>query len=777
MFAIFKAVCISFFGIWLSSLIFTFLINSDVKYSSILLDRHDNLLAAKIATDGQWRFPTVTKIDSTYIECLLQFEDKRFFQHVGVDPLSLVRAIIQNITYRQIRSGASTITMQLSRNLLKHKKRNLQNKFIEIFLALGLELRYNKKQILEYYAQSAAYGGNTIGLASAKWRYYGKPNWQLSYAEAACLAVLPHQPSLIHVNKSRELLLIKRNNLLKKLFLKKIIDARVYQQSVLEDLPNRTLKLPINSNHVLNYLMKQNPNQYIFQSHINENIQNKVADKVLTNHAILNQNLISNIATLIIDNRNLEVISYIGNVPSLDLVNGNYVDMLQTKRSSGSVLKPILIACLLDKGLISSKSVIPDVPTQINGFSPENFDRNYSGLATIRDIIRQSLNIPSVKLLQAYSVDAFYIDLKNYGFKSLFRNAEDYGLSLILGGAEITPWELGRAYANFAKIVDDNANHRNYNMNIMDELKLIHEPFTFDKKPEHKINLSASSLSLMLSLMTNTYHNDIDYNHTYQHNESIAWKTGTSYGFKDAWCVGVTPKYTVVTWVGNSNGLSRPGLIGLHSAAPICFSIFELLNDKSKFLIPYDDMRMAKLCRQSGFAYGPYCVEVDSSYECVSTDHLPLCMYHKQFITDTTKHFQVFQSCEENCRRTNYYILPPVVEYYYRKLHPEFELLPPYRLDCVGQQSQIDKVDIIYPSAGTTIWITKDRDGSENKLVFRAVSLIPHSRLFWFIDNVWIGETNEEHKFSLSCTVGKHTLYITDEFGNNKKRFFEVVKK
>ena len=775
----FKYGTYSLFMAILFAIFSTYFIFQKETYSYVALDSKEEVLISKIAKDGQWRFPISNVPDSNYIASLLEFEDKRFFYHLGVDPLAILRAIKQNIAKSRVVSGGSTITMQLSRMVLKHKTRSIFAKLSEMIVAIGLEFRFSKSQILKLYSIYASYGGNIVGIGTAKWKYFNKYNIQLSFAEAATLAVLPHQPSLIHTSKNNDRLLHKRNSLLLRLKKSKFISDLDYKLAILEPLPIQKNNLSRASTHALDYLIKTYPDRYIFYTTIDPQILRMASQILYLNHNQFKENLISNAACLVVENSSQKVLAYIGNILDSTNRNDDFVDMIHAPRSSGSILKPLLISSMIDKGLISDASIVADIPIQINGFIPENFDRSFSGYASVRNILKHSLNVPSVKLLQQYGVEPFYRDLKSLGFNTLFRNAEDYGLSLILGGAEITIWDLATVYSNLANIHQTNFNsvvdHKN---SVLQQLRMTKED-SLSIKETKLLNLSIASIGKMFSLMRNPY--SFSPGEIEHHNSNIAWKTGTSFGFKDAWCITISPKYTVVVWVGNSSGLSRPGIIGLHTAAPIAHAIMDRLNDNSVWLESFNLMKPMLLCRESGFLASEFCNEVDTTLQCPSALHLEICKYHKLLAVDSNGTYQVNRFCENNFKLQSYFILPPIMEFYYKTHHSNYISAPQLRKDCLDEgQLQSDNVDIIYPTHLSIIKLTKDIDAQENQLIFKAVqkreSALESCSLHWFIDSDYLGVTCNDHTMKCKPNVGKHKLLVTNDFGESKTISFEILK-
>ena len=350
------------------------------SYSVVLNDSQGNLLSAKIAADGQWRFPESKIVSQKFNTCLLAFEDEYFFKHPGINPVSIWRAIKQNSKAGKVVSGGSTITMQLTRLMRKNQKRTYSEKLIEIIMALRVELTHSKVEILKLYSSHAPFGTNVVGVDAASWRYFGRGLSQLSWAECATLAVLPNSPSIIYPGKNQERLKHKRDKLLLKLFSLKYIDAETYQLAIHEPLPQKPFPLPNQSRHLLNRALTENKSENNFSTTIQAEVQNKVLD-ILTKHALqFKQNEIHNICALVLDVNKNEVISYVGNTPFKDKEpHGEDVDVITSNRSTGSLLKPYLYGFMLNDGQLFPNMLVPDIPTQIAGYVTQNFEFTYDG--------------------------------------------------------------------------------------------------------------------------------------------------------------------------------------------------------------------------------------------------------------------------------------------------------------------------------------------------------------------------------------------------------------
>ncbi|MDR1411275.1 MAG: transglycosylase domain-containing protein, partial [Spirochaetaceae bacterium] len=429
-------------------------------YSPVLYGRGGELLGARVARDGQWRFPPGPQVNGRFAAALLEYEDRRFRYHPGIDPVAVCRAFFQNLRAGRIVSGGSTLTMQtirLSRQSSRREAglsagRTLLEKAVEAVLALRLEIALSKDEILALYAAHAPFGGNVVGLEAASWRWFGRSAEDLSWAEAAALAVLPNSPSLVHPGRNRELLREKRDALLGRLFSRGLIGEETFFLARSEALPAEPLPLPQLAPHLLSRILGEQGGGQGAYSRIDTTLDKAMqeqADRIMNRWALrFAENNVMNGACLVMDTPSGEVRAYIGNVRSSEAAD---VDIIDSPRSSGSILKPFLFAAMLDSGDILPVSLVSDIPTRVGSYSPENISRNYLGAVPAASALARSLNIPAVRSLRRYGVSRFARLLRSLGVSTLFRPDDEYGLPLILGGAEVTLWDMAGLYAGLAR--------------------------------------------------------------------------------------------------------------------------------------------------------------------------------------------------------------------------------------------------------------------------------------------------------------------------------------
>ncbi|MEA3447444.1 MAG: penicillin-binding protein 1C [Bacteroidota bacterium] len=758
------------------------------EWSCVLYDKDNTLLAATIAKDGQWRLPMGDEdtIPGKYKTCLLEFEDKRFRYHAGIDYLAMTRAFLQNINAGKTVSGGSTISMQVIRLSRGAKERNIANKLIEMLLASKLEIRHSKEEILKLYTELAPYGGNVVGLKAAAWRYFGRSPSDLTWAEAALLAVLPNSPASIHMNKNRKALKSKRNRLLKRLYDNENINHDTYTLAIEEEIPAKLTPFPNQNIHLLYRLKDAYPGKHIFHTYINEQYQNQAYRILDRYYKEFRKNDIHNAGAIIAETETGNVIAYIGNTGLFD-ENGQavYVDMCAAKRSSGSILKPFLYAGMLSKGEIMPHSLIPDYPVRFGAYSPHNFNLLHDGAVPASKCIARSLNVPAVNLLKKHGIAVFIEDLENIGLTTVNRSAGNYGLSLILGSAESRLDELCAAYASMGRRLlhfqKFNARYINSDVHpliFLNEEAGINPGITTNYNANARFD--AAGIWYALEAMKDVKRPDDKGNWKYYNSEqAIAWKTGTSYGFRDAWAVGLTPDYTLGVWVGNATGEGRPGLIGIKTAAPVLFDLFDMLPAYDEwFKKPYDAMVKMPVCQQSGYLPNPHCPDVDSLWIPKAAYHFPPCPYHKLVHLNEDENFQVSASCYdiEKIKHKPVFVLPPAMEWYYRKSHPEYTGILPWLPGC-NAQNQDNVMQIIYPDDMAEIYLPVELGGEKQKVVFKAVHQDNDATIYWYIDDEYITSTKHTHTIGIIPDPGKHHLILTDDHGNRKVIRFFILEK
>jgi len=748
----------------------------DAPASTVVYDRSGSLIGARIADDGQWRFAVADTVPDTFKTCLIEFEDRYFGKHPGINPLALVRAVGQNMRNHKIVSGGSTLSMQVIRLARNKKTRNIWQKMIEMIMAVRLECTSSKEEILRLYSSHAPFGGNVVGLEAASWRYFSRNPNDLSWAEAATLAVLPNAPSLIHPGKNRIALREKRDRLLAILLKRNRIDSLTYELSIAEELPEKPFPLPDKASHFTGWIAGTHHGEVV-KSTIDSRYQD-AAQRIVDAHAgRLSGNQIHNMAVLILNNRTGEVMAYIGNTTDDSGKHSPMVDVIRQPRSSGSLLKPILYAALLNSGEILPNTLVPDIPVTIRGFTPKNFNLEYDGAVPVKEALIRSLNIPAVLLLRDFGLDRFYGLLKELRMPTLVFPADHYGLSLILGGAEITLWDICRIYSGWARTLIESENHRNIPDYAVKE-PLVQLQSKNEVIPRKETGLfSLASIYLTFDAMRNVKRPESEAGwESYMSASPVAYKTGTSFGFRDAWSVGLTRDYLVGVWVGNADGEGRSGLTGYQVAAPVMFDLFGSLPHGGWFGAPWEDLVQVPVCRQSGMRLSRFCGDVDSIWAPTQGLETKLCPYHVHIQLDQSVRYRVNSKCYpvSRMKTSRWFVLPPTMARYYRAKNPFYQALPPWMPGCQASDQEVP-FELIYPHPGDRIYVPLEGDSVRGKVVFEATHRDPNSRLFWYLDEEYLGTTSVMHKMTVQPQPGQHTLVLMDDLGYSLNCTFEAL--
>ena len=746
----------------------------DDPLSSVLEARDGSLLGARIAADGQWRFPGRDTIPAKYAAALIAFEDKRFRLHPGVDPLALARAAWTNLRAGEIVSGGSTITMQVIRMSRGYPPRTYREKFVEAALAVRLELGATKDEVLALYAAHAPFGGNVVGLEAAAWRYFGRGPADLSWAEAATLAILPNNPGAVHPGRSREALLEKRDRLLRRLAETGAIDGAELKLALMEPLPDAPRPLPREAPHLLQRLaFEAGGAGSRHATTLDPSLQRLASEVVARQSRALAAMGIHHAAALVIDNRSFEVVAYVGNSRwGVDEGSGYAIDLIHRPRSTGSILKPLLYARMLDAGEILPETLVPDVPSQFAGYKPENYDREFRGAVPARAALARSLNVPAVWMLRRHGVDRFQDFLRAMGMSTLHRAPGDYGLTLVLGGAEGTLWDIAVMYANLGRIAGGGGQGGG-----LQRPRVLADG---QAAADAGAPLSVGAAWLTLEALVEVVRPGADAQwRVFGGGRRVGWKTGTSYGHRDAWAIGVTPRYTVGVWAGNADGEGRPELTGIGAAAPVLFDVLNRLEGDTWFPRPEAHLKQVRVCESDGHLAAGGCETAvawaprDSHFQRPSP-------HHRRVHLDLASGLRVHGGCESvhDMAHETRFVLPPGQETHFRRWNAGYRPLPPYREDCAapsGEGPAQGPVEFVYPHAGTRIYIPIELGGRKGRAVFVAAHRDTGATLHWHLDDRYVGSTSVFHEQALDIEPGWHALTVVDDVGNRSQRVFEVL--
>ena len=729
----------------------------DDPYSTVLLANDSTLLGAHIADDSQWRFPATNNYSDKYIACVLEYEDQQFFRHFGFNPVAFFQALYENHKAGKVVRGGSTISMQVVRMARKNKPRTYREKFLEVILAMRLELRYSKQSIMNLYAAHAPFGGNVVGIDAAAWRYFHTTPDQLTWSEAATLAVLPNSPAMIHPGKARELLLDKRDALLLRMTQPQThypkrwrlptLSKDDYELALMERLPNKPYDMPMVAYH---YLMDQKSLHKGEQIHssIDAKLQQMVIDIMDHHYQSNSQNQIENAAVYVVDYLTNEVVAYVGNNTSAK--EAVMVDMVKAQRSTGSIMKPFLFAAMLDEGTLLPTMLLQDVPMNLSGFTPKNYSGQYWGAVPANKALQHSLNAPFVYLLKQYGTPKFHSLLKRLQLTGIVFDSEHYGLSLIVGGAEASLFDLVNAYGRMGRKLAAEVNE-----DFDGEVDSSTVPFSTDA--------IAVTFDVMKGLTRPT--SQIGWS-GFNSSKQVAWKTGTSFGFKDAWAIGLTDRYVIGVWVGNADGEGRPGLSGVSSAAPILFDVAGVLKDSYTYPSSTAHAMEVEVCQESGYPPSELCKNLRKVMMPEVEIKTGICPFHRKVFLDSTRQYQVLPDCYpiDQKRYETYFVLPPVVEMFYRRHTAMYRPLPAMYPDCATTHPD-DMMAFVYPKSDARVTIPVGIRGDRQQVIFEIAHRNPQKTIYWTLNNEFLGKTWLNHQMPIDVEKGNYELRCVDEDG------------
>jgi penicillin-binding protein 1C len=722
-----------------------------IEYSTIVTDSKGEVIHAFLTKDQQWRMKTeLSEISPLLRKTIIAKEDKYFYHHFGINPFAVATSFFKNIFRMKRTSGASTITMQVAR-ALEPKRRTYLNKLVEMFRALQLETKYSKDEILQMYLNLVPYGSNIEGVKSASTLYFKKNPDHLSLAEITALSIIPNRPSSLVIGKNNPQIIIERNKWLRKFAADKVFTEKEIEDALNEPLTATRGTVPSFIPQLAYKLKKQGGD--IIKTNIQLNTQLKIENLVQGYSRSLTLKNIRNAAVIVIDNNTHKIISYIGSADFKDTVDGGEVNGAAAIRQPGSTLKPLLYGLCIDEGLLTPKMVITDVAVNYDGYAPENYDKKFNGYVTMESALEHSLNIPAVKSLRALGKDKLIQKLALCNFQQIKKDQNKLGLSLILGGCGATLEELTGMYSLFA------------NDGIY-----IKPSFSSADSGNKKITvLSAPATFMINEMLSKVNRPDFPLNwESTAHLPKIAWKTGTSYGRRDAWSIGYNKHYTVGIWVGNFSALGIPELSGANVATPLLFKIFNTIdynNDEEWFQQPKDcDTRI--VCSETGMAPDVHCTNLVTDYFIPMVSPARKCDNLQEIAVSADEKISYCKSCmpENGYRRKWYKIITPEMQQYFEENKIAYEKIPPHNPSCEKVFKEGAPV-ITSPSNGNEYLI--------NKKTPEPLQLTCHvgndvSKVYWYINNKFYKACEARSKQFFVPEEGPVKISCTDDKGRNR---------
>jgi penicillin-binding protein 1C len=720
-------------------------------YSLQVEDRNGHLLQAFLADDGIWRMRTTSQeIPTRLREILIQKEDRFFHYHPGVNPFSVVRAMAQNLLAGRRVSGASTLTMQVAR-MLERKDRTYANKLVEMFRALQLEWRYTKDEILNLYLSIVPLGGNIEGLKSASLLYYQTPIERLNIAQLFDLILIPNDPNGLRPDRNGKALYRARLAaampwIQGHFFTRE--DSIVILQT---DAESKRKQLPAIAPHFCLRIKEQFPEEPTVRSSLDIRIQ-QMAEQLLQNHLQpWKLRDVNNGAVLVIDNRTREILAYVGSERFADSAAQGQVDAVRALRSPGSTMKPFLYAMEMENGRLTPKTRLLDVPYDADGFVVENFDRMFSGWVYADEALRRSLNTPMIRMLRVAGVRKFIDFMNTVGFASLQQQRERVGLSVVVGGCGITLEEITNAFATFPS------------QGLYMKPSFVAAKGSLAVMPTRAF--SPSTAFMVTEILSGIDRPDLPNNFESAMNLSrVAFKTGTSYGKRDAWCVGYTAEYTVGVWIGNVSNKGSPELVGSKSATPLLIDILNSISSTNQTtIVPTpQDIQVRFVCANSGLLPTQQCDHQIVDFYSVRQSLNRLCTVDREFLLSPDGKRSYCQSClgEDKYIVKNFQDYPPELLSYWKRLGRKYNAVPPHNPACervfAGEGPKI-----LTPSSDMTYFMVSQ----DQKIPLQASSSGDVHEHLWYLDEQYLGRKKAGEKLFLAIREGKHTITCLDDKG------------
>ena len=730
--------------------------------STLILSGDGEILRVLLAPDEMWRIPIRTEdISPTLKQAVLTYEDNYFYYHFGINPIAVIRALVANIRAGEVVQGASTITMQLAR-MMEPKPRTIGNKLIEMFRAIQLELRYSKDEILTHYFNMAPYGGNVVGVAAASYLYFNKPPNQLSLGEAALLTAIPNNPNGLRPDLHPEAAREARNKVLEILERNGKITRRHKNEALTEPIPGKRFELPFEIPHLSTVLVRDFPQKKVLTTTIDSKIQ-KLAEDILRNHLRpLTKKSITNGAIVVCENETHNILALVGSVDFFDEQINGQVNGAMSPRSPGSALKPFVYALGIEHGLISPESLLYDVPVDYSGYRPVNYDDTYHGVVTVREALTRSLNVPAVNLYAKLGEDGIYSFLKNAGISTLPMPKDYYGLSLILGGCGVTLLELTNLYAGLA------------NGGVFNQYHFLKDERTY----EGKRFLSEGTCFILSEMLSELRRPEMPSSWEYSVNlPKVAWKTGTSYGHRDAWSIGYTPQYTIGVWVGNFDASGVPELIGSEVAAPILFSLFSAIESPSdnRWFVQPKTVKRRQVCSVSGMVLSPFCAAAKEELYLPGISPSQKCNIHQKIFIDRKTKTRLCSHCRQG-RKYDEKIVevwPAEIATWLARNGFPVDEIPEHYPNCPWILSG-KKPIIISPTANSDYKIRSDVDVKYQKILLEATVSNDTKTIYWFLDGKLISTAKPSKKVFIAPQPGRHRITCTDDAGRSSEVIFKV---
>jgi len=734
-----------------------FPLRDKIEYSTIITDSKGEVINAYLTKDQKWRMKTeLNEISPLLRKTIIAKEDKYFYSHPGINPVAMVKAFFKNVFRMKTASGASTITMQVAR-ALEHRKRNIGSKIIETFRAFQLELKYSKREILQMYLNLVPYGGNIEGVKSASILYFNKNPDHLSLAEITALSIIPNRPSSLVIGKNNHLIIQERNKWLKRFADENVFSKKETEDAAAEPLTASRATVPHFLPH-LSYKLKMR-GEVIVPTNIIMNTQIKTEKLVEDYVRTLRLKNIKNAAVVVINNKTHKVITYVGSCDFHDTTDGGQVNGAAAIREPGSTLKPLLYGLCIDEGLETPKMVVTDVGVNYSGYAPENYDKKFNGYVTVEYALEHSLNIPAVKSLGLLGKDKLILKLANCDFKQVKKDQNKLGLSMILGGCGATLEELTGLFSAFAN----------------DGIYIAPSYTQNDTNQVPKKIISAAADYMITDILSRVNRPDFPLNwQATEHMPKIAWKTGTSYGRRDAWSIGYNKNYTIGVWVGNFSGVGVADLSGANVATPLLFKIFNTVDydsDAGWFDLP-DDCEQRKVCSETGLLPTDHCSNIVMDYFIPMISSTKQCDNWEETMVSADEKISYCKNCvpDAGYKKKWYRMIDPEMQAWMEENKMVYEKMPPHNPNC--EKIFKEGVPVITSPNNNTEYLINKKDREPLQLTCKTSNDV--TKVYWYINNKFYKASSAAEKQFFVPDEGPVKISCTDDKGRNKNIWITV---
>ena len=727
-----------------------FPIPDNKEFSKEIRAEDGALLTAYLTKEDKWRLKTnLEDVSQELIKAIIEKEDKWFYWHPGINPYSIIRTLIRNIASGNVEAGASTITMQVAR-MIEPKKRNYSNKLVEIFRALQLEIIYSKEEILELYLSLLPFGGNIEGVKSASYIYFNRPPDKLSLAQSIMLAVIPNDPNTLRLDRSNNIIENKRNFWIRKFKSEGVFSVSDLNDAIQEPVEKNRFPIPVLAPHFC-YYVKENFIGNILNTTLNLSTQ-QIAENILLRHVKqVYYKAISNGSVIVIDNKTSSVVAYCGSVDYNDDGSFGQVNGITAIRSPGSTLKAALYAYAFDEGLLTPKKMIADIPTDFHGYQPENYDLKFYGNVSAEFALVNSLNIPAVKLLEEIRASNFISFLENCGFDQIKKQKNKLGLSLILGGCGTNLQQLTNLFTAFAR-------KGNYF-----PLRFLKSEIEFN----YKQIFSESSAYLIASILSGIDRTDIADLSNYSKLPKFAWKTGTSYGKRDAWAIGFNPNYTIGVWMGNFNGVGSPSLSGAETAVPVLFDLFNAIdyNSDVKWFSEPEELYKRSVCVESGLIPSQYCSNITTDFAIKKHSNNNVCDIHKPIYVSNDEQIQYCTGClpSSGYKKVVYPVYDPELSFWLVQNKSDYKTPPEHNPLCESRFTS-EGPKILSPTEDYEYLLEKN---SEQEIMLLAASDSRVKIHYWYVNDVFIKKCQPGEKVFIKPMKKELKITCLDDHGRD----------